>query len=347
MEIFIYTLSDPITNQILYCGKTLNLKERLRKHLNEKYNFKKRNWILNLKEMNLKPKMEILEICDYSNWEIMEKYWISQLKCWGFNLYNISEGGENGSVGYRHTLEARQKISEKQKDRKLSEKWKENISNGKKGVKFSETHIENLILARNNRIDDIPGKPIYKICMETGKILKKYDKICHAAKELNVEQSNISVVCSGKTKFAYGFYWCFIENYEKFKFEKYQRKDQRNLLKVDFNGNILNEYISVHDASIKNKISRHGISHCINKDCFSYKGHIWVLNNDNKYDRIKKCMDNVTKKYKLEQFDKNNVINTFNSIKEATEQTKIKHISCVCNGKRKSAGGYIWRKIWE
>ena len=30
--------------------------------------------------------------------------------------------------------------------------------------------------------------------------------------------------------------------------------------------------------------------------------------------------------------------------KEAEEETKIRHISCVLNGRRKSAGGYKWVK---
>lgn len=39
----------------------------------------------------------------------------------------------------------------------------------------------------------------------------------------------------------------------------------------------------------------------------------------------------------------NNVLNTFSSYSEATNKTKILHISEVCNGKRKSAGGFLWK----
>ncbi len=39
----------------------------------------------------------------------------------------------------------------------------------------------------------------------------------------------------------------------------------------------------------------------------------------------------------------NNILNTYLSCTEATNKTKILHISEVCNGKRKSAGGFIWK----
>ena len=41
----------------------------------------------------------------------------------------------------------------------------------------------------------------------------------------------------------------------------------------------------------------------------------------------------------------NTIINKFNSIREAKDITGIGHISCVCRGKRKSAGGYYWRYL--
>jgi hypothetical protein len=55
---------------------------------------------------------------------------------------------------------------------------------------------------------------------------------------------------------------------------------------------------------------------------------------------------NNNRKIEVKQFDKQkNLINSFNSIKEATFYTKINHISSCINNKRKTAGGYIWRKV--
>lgn len=50
-------------------------------------------------------------------------------------------------------------------------------------------------------------------------------------------------------------------------------------------------------------------------------------------------------KQQVEQIDPitNNIIATFKSTREATSVTKIDHIKEVCDGKRNSAGGFIWR----
>jgi len=45
--------------------------------------------------------------------------------------------------------------------------------------------------------------------------------------------------------------------------------------------------------------------------------------------------------------ESNQIINKFNSIKEASEKTGISHISSVCRGKQKTAGGYIWKYFEE
>lgn len=50
-------------------------------------------------------------------------------------------------------------------------------------------------------------------------------------------------------------------------------------------------------------------------------------------------------KKKVNQYDKqNNLLNTFESISEASRKTNVKivAISYACNGKRKTGGGYIW-----
>ena len=52
-----------------------------------------------------------------------------------------------------------------------------------------------------------------------------------------------------------------------------------------------------------------------------------------------------SKKFKpVLQFDLHeNFLIEYASLKEASEKTGISHIGDVCNGKRKSAGGFLWR----
>ena len=69
----------------------------------------------------------------------------------------------------------------------------------------------------------------------------------------------------------------------------------------------------------------------------------WKENNEKGIqDRI--TGKNTKKNTKVIQLDlQNNIVNTFGSIKEATEKTKVINISECCSGNRKTAGGFKWK----
>ena len=100
MKTFIYSLTDPITNQIRYVGKTVNLEQRLYNHINHAKTMKyKRHvcyWVNSLLKQGKLPIMTVLEECDI-NWQEREQYWIKQHK---ENLCNHTLGGE-GRLGSR------------------------------------------------------------------------------------------------------------------------------------------------------------------------------------------------------------------------------------------------------
>jgi len=98
----IYSLSHPITNEIRYIGKTVEvLGERLRKHLQRKDETYRYYWIKSLLKDGLKPKIELIDECCEDDWRWCEKYWIEQFKCWGFRLVSMCDGGL-GSDGMKH-----------------------------------------------------------------------------------------------------------------------------------------------------------------------------------------------------------------------------------------------------
>ena len=107
MQISIYGLVDPETDEIRYVGKTKQpLNKRLSQHIasQPKHNTYKFNWIAKLKKNNLKPLIILIETCDPENWVEREKYWINELD----NLTNLTQGGEDGLF---FTDEILQKIS--------------------------------------------------------------------------------------------------------------------------------------------------------------------------------------------------------------------------------------------
>lgn len=94
----IYILKDPITKEIRYLGITKNpLNVRLNGHIHDCKHKKpthKINWIKSLLKLELRPIIELLEEVDDVIAFDMEIYWIYQLKSWGFNLTNSTNGGK-------------------------------------------------------------------------------------------------------------------------------------------------------------------------------------------------------------------------------------------------------------
>lgn len=88
----IYVLKDYFTQEVRYVGVTTKLlRQRLSQHLYDakKKGTHKRNWINSLLKKDVKPTIELLEICNYKNWEEREIHWISNYN----NLTNTREGG--------------------------------------------------------------------------------------------------------------------------------------------------------------------------------------------------------------------------------------------------------------
>lgn len=105
IEYKIYGLVCPLTNEIRYIGytsKTLN--ERLSNHMRDlsdkRWLTHKRNWLLKLKRLNMKPTIILLEDNIFSEDDACE-YEIQYIKEYmnnGFNLTNSTLGGERSKA---------------------------------------------------------------------------------------------------------------------------------------------------------------------------------------------------------------------------------------------------------
>ena len=182
MITYIYTLSHPITNEIKYIGKTINLKQRLSAHISDakinKKNNMVSNWIKSLLNNNLKPKMEIIDETPHNNWGELEQYWISQFKSWGFNLKNITLGGE-GAYGRIWSQSSIDKISTTRINKlktgeiiptKHTEEWKQILKNkfSINDNKIKELFNQNKTAKDISKILNISTKTVYQR-------LKKYN----------------------------------------------------------------------------------------------------------------------------------------------------------------------------
>ncbi len=112
MKIYIYTLSDPLSKEIKYVGKTKSIKRRLQSHIDYAKNTQRKrryvtDWILGLLEQELKPMITIIEETDEDNWTKREIYWIAHFKSLGFKICNLTNGGESNN-GYIYSEELKE-----------------------------------------------------------------------------------------------------------------------------------------------------------------------------------------------------------------------------------------------
>lgn len=223
---YIYKLICPISNECRYVGKTVQtLNKRLYKH---KYNKRrtpshKNSWLIQLEDKGLlnELKIELIEECEISLLNNKEIFWIAKLKSDGYKLTNMTEGGEVGSLGCKHTDEAKRKISEAGKRRKGYKhtiEAKEKISDslrGKRGRNTGNKHSEKTKkqISESKKGTVTWNAQIVLQLDKEGNIIKEWRSASDAAKNLNLSQGNIWSVINGNRKSCGGFKWLL--KYEK------------------------------------------------------------------------------------------------------------------------------------
>jgi len=285
-DVYIYTLSDSDTKEIRYVGKTINPSQRERAHFNNLKGINLRvNWIKSLKTLQKKPLLEVVDIVSPDDWEFWEKYWISQFKQWGFRLVNTTDGGEKGK-SFKHTENAKKKISIAQTGRKMHKAWRNAISQGRKGMKFDDEHRKNLSIARQKNISNPSyiepwSKKVVQIDAFSGKKMKTFNSISEAEDKTGANNSTITACCKGRRKISKGFYWCYAENFDSFYFEPYKRigripESAKKVIQIDVEtGGFIQEFRSIKQASELTGSNRKQIMKCLSGKGKTAGGYKW------------------------------------------------------------------------
>jgi group I intron endonuclease len=210
MRVIIYTLTDPRDNLIKYIGKAKSINTRLYTHMvncNLKKNTKKTAWLKSLKSQGLVPIIEELDTVGYENWKETEKYWIAQFKAWGFNLKNLTSGGDGNDSP--RTEEFKKRVSETMTGRPanyiMTQDIKDKMSVAAKRPENVKKLIERSKLTKDKAAERC-WKPVIELTKD-GKIITEYPSLKHAAESVNGDNSSISKVCRGKAQTAYGKIW--------------------------------------------------------------------------------------------------------------------------------------------
>ena len=182
-KIYIYTLSDNLG--VKYVGQTKNIKLRFYRHIYDaKINGgqnKRCSWIKSLLNKNEKPIIEVIDEVDV-DWVFWETYWISQMRTWGFDLVNSTDGGE-GSYG-----------------RIVSDETKLKMSLSKKGK-----IPKNIDLFRQSTIKGVVVQ--YDL---NGVKVGEYESSNYVKKTLKIK--NVCNVINKKRNSAGGYFWRYKDN---------------------------------------------------------------------------------------------------------------------------------------
>lgn len=203
----IYVLIDPKTKKIRYVGRTVQtLKNRLKKHLRAKDKSHRVNWIQSLLKEGLNPEIKLLcETISFDECKELEKYYINRLQKEGCDLVNMTEGGD-GSIGFSHSNDTKEKLSKITSKRMSDNKVIENLKN--KGIErwknTSEEDKLKMIMRQPHR------RSIGQYSLD-GELIKEFNSLREIERVLGYFRANISPCLRGEFKQAYGFIWKYLD----------------------------------------------------------------------------------------------------------------------------------------
>lgn len=351
MLIKIYTLcSTRDVSNIRYVGKTTDpLKKRLSGHLAEAKQKKaegythnhKCNWVN--KELSEGYNIVIEEVDSEEfdspdQWQQLEQYWISQFKTWGFNLTNITLGGD-GVLGCKRTEEARLKTSLSLIGHSVSEETKQKISKQLTG----STRTEDTKNKVRKAIVKLQGRSINQYDLE-GNFIKTWEYIKKASIELNIDAANIGSCCNKKPNHyqAGGYIWRYIDDNSPIIL-----KDIDYILQFDLNGKLLNKWKNMNQASKELDIASNAISRVCSGELKQTKGFVFIKQSEFTKDYKfpgSNCSGRVRK---VEQYLNERLIQTFKNCTEAGIAIggDRKKIAKCCKGEISSYKGFVFKYV--
>lgn len=202
----------------------------------------------------------------------------------------------------------------------------------------------------NNSINDKKESIIqYSL---SGELIKRFDGITDAYIETGINIQSIWSACNNRYKTAGGYIWKYSDEQlteECLEWCNNSSKESLKIYQYSKNGELLAKWKSAKEASDALNIDDNTIRACCRNKYKTIGGYIWRYEGEKlTEEHLKWCNEvnyyNPSKN--IIQYSKDGeFIKLYNSIKDACTKTgiDISTISKCCNGKQKTAGGYIWR----
>lgn len=203
----------------------------------------------------------------------------------------------------------------------------------------TELTEEYCYMARNS-LHFICNKPFYQVDKQCN-IVKEYDCLREASED-GYSERMVNECLRGLRDTTRGYIWIYKNEYESLTKEKcneifnkpFERK-YYEIIQCDLDGNFIKKYNSLKE--VPDDFLKTNVADCCLGRKKQYKGFIWKYGNETKHPLANQ----------VEMYDKDTgkLLNIFVSLSEAARITKIGEasIGLVCNHRKKTAGGYIWK----
>jgi hypothetical protein len=138
----IYVLTDPKDGRVRYVGRSMRAHKRLSGHVSESRKHPTKNhrtrWISSLLKVGLQPNLVFIQT-GIGDWAEAERGWVAFFRALGCDLTNSTDGGD-GTIGYTHSVEAREKMAEASRQQVFSLETRAKMSASHLGMKFTPEH---------------------------------------------------------------------------------------------------------------------------------------------------------------------------------------------------------------
>ena len=132
----VYALIDPRTSEMRYVGFSRDVLRRVRDHLtlSDRTNTHRAHWLKSLRDVGLRPEVEVIETVERDAVKDAERFWIAYFRAMGCPLTNLTVGGD-GNYGWQMPEDVKRKIGAKSAGRVVSQTTRSRMSDAHRGRK--------------------------------------------------------------------------------------------------------------------------------------------------------------------------------------------------------------------
>lgn len=183
-------------------------------------------------------------------------------------------------------------------------------------------------------------RKVYQYSIDDGSFIKEWPSQLEVEKYFGVSSPVLEQCLLGKTYTQWGYCWSYLKM-NKFPInERIVNPQEKKVEMYSFNGELLQTFSSISEASRQTGCERSAIKRCCRGELQSHGGYIWKCSEI----LYEKKYNNTAKKVKQICPDTNEVIQVFNSISQAAKSLgkETSLIRRVLNDEKRTAYGYRW-----